>query len=257
MKPQAGGVSLRVLGALALVFTFCAFGSCLPGREGVGLGGVAHAADGGAANVCLAPQAAAPTQVLVVVPSGTVFTAQQWQRRVVPQRGNTHHHNHTRIVLDSRTEGFVTTETVTLTHMQPCAQADAASVVSHTRHWLVAPVNPVADPAFHAVGEISGNGLDTKMVDEETSFRTLARSGQLQASVTSALNDTVYLQEGPADMLSDDSGDAAQALPDNATPQGRETGQWLDKLPDIHDGDEAADDLPGYAAAGASDKKRQ
>ncbi|MFT8676459.1 MAG: hypothetical protein ABF990_03395 [Acetobacter sp.] len=246
MKPQAGGVSLRVLAILTVVCAMSNFGPCLSwsGSERLGLHGVAHAAGSGAANVCLAPQAAQPAQALVVVPSGTVFTARQWQRRVVPRRGAPHR---THVVVDSRTEGFVTTETVTLTHMQPCAQADASSVVSHTRHWLVAPVNAAADLSFHAVGEISGNGLDTTMADEDTSFRSLASSGQLLASVSQSLNETVYLQEGPADILSEDTDDAAHPPSGNASAQGRETGQWLDRLPDPHDTDEAADDLPGYS----------
>lgn len=154
---------------------------------GVSLPALAQADDGssGTVSVCLRADIAQPLQAMQVVASGTVFAAQA--KAGGPKAGE-------------ENEALVTTETVTLTHMQPCMDADASSVISHTRHWLVSPVTAQSGVVFHAIGEVSGNGLDTAFDDEGASFRDIVRAGGITATVRSPLTDAVSLMEGAADL---------------------------------------------------------
>ncbi len=154
---------------------------------GVSLPALAQADDGssGTVSVCLRADIAQPPQAMQVVASGTVFAAQA--KAGDPKAGE-------------ENEALVTTETVTLTHMQPCMDADASSVISHTRHWLVSPVTVQSGVVFHAIGEVSGNGLDTAFDDEGASFRDIVRAGGITATVRSPLTDAVSLMEGAADL---------------------------------------------------------
>lgn len=136
--------------------------------------------------VCLSAQAAQPAQTLVVVPSGTVFATQ------APGGGHPEH--------APPAQALVTTETITLTHMQPCTGADASSVVSHTRHWLGEKVRPRNGLVLYALGEVSGNGVDTDMGDEDASLRGLVHDGALSATINHTVQDPVFLQESDADL---------------------------------------------------------
>ncbi|GBQ33562.1 hypothetical protein GOB83_01735 [Acetobacter fabarum] len=170
----------------------------------------AQAVDG-PTTVCITEQAAQQPQTLVVVPSGTVFatddTARPGPAGHTPQA-------------QAQAQAVVTTETITLTHMQPCMAADASSVVSHTRHWLHEKVRPHSGQVLHAVGEVSGNGVDTGMEDEDTSLRDLVHSGALSLSINRTVQDPVFLQESDADLPDTGDGvdtsasrDAASDLP--------------------------------------------
>ncbi|ASC04595.1 hypothetical protein [Acetobacter pasteurianus] len=169
---------MKIHPSIALFYLFLA---------GVSLPVFAQADDGssGTVSVCLRADIAQPPQAMQVVASGTVFTA---QTKAGGRKGG------------EENEALVTTETVTLTHMQPCMDADASSVISHTRHWLVSPVQPQSGVVFHAVGEVSGNGLDTAFDDEGTSFRDIVRAGGITATVHNPLTDAVSLMEGAADL---------------------------------------------------------
>lgn len=169
---------MKIRPSFALFYLFLA---------GVSLPVFAQADDGssGTVSVCLRADIAQPPQAMQVVASGTVFTA---QTKAAGRKGG------------EENEALVTTETVTLTHMQPCMDADASSVISHTRHWLVSPVQPQSGVVFHAVGEVSGNGLDTAFDDEGTSFRDIVRAGGITATVHNPLTDAVSLMEGAADL---------------------------------------------------------
>lgn len=97
-------------------------------------------------------------------------------------------------------EAVVTTETVTLTDMQPCSGADASTLVSRTRHWLVDPVRPQAAVELRPVGEVSGNGVDTTFEEESDGFRNAIKSGAVTAHVQGTLKETVALTETQADI---------------------------------------------------------
>ncbi|WP_338331614.1 hypothetical protein [Acetobacter sp. LMG 32666] len=172
-------------GRTALVFALCAaFG---------GARTTAHAqAVNGPTTVCITEQAAQQPQTLVVVPSGTVFATDDASK--------TNPTGHA-----APAQAIVTTETITLTHMQPCMAADASSVVSHTRHWLREKVRPHNGLVLHAVGEVSGNGVDTDMADEDASLRDLIHAGALSVSLNRTVQDPVFLQESDADLP--DAGD--------------------------------------------------
>ncbi|MFT9417302.1 hypothetical protein [Acetobacter sp.] len=187
-------------GHAALLFALCAAFGWAPAAAR------AQAVDG-PTTVCITAQAAQQPQTLVVVPSGTVFAAEDTARSgpagYVPQA-----------------QAVVTTETITLTHMQPCMAADASSVVSHTRHWLHEKVHSHSGQVLHAVGEISGNGVDTGMEDEDTALRDLVHSGALSLSINRTVQDPVFLQESDADLPDTGGGvdtsasrDAASDLP--------------------------------------------
>lgn len=141
------------------------------------------------AMVCMAVAGQA-AHTLLVVPSGTVFALP------APRHGR-----HAPAVAG---QALVTTETVTLTTDQPCMGADASSVLSHTRNWLVVPVKPVQGSIFHAVGRVSGNGLDTALSDEDDDFRAQMRAGKLSASPRGVLDDVIALQETDADLPQSD-----------------------------------------------------
>lgn len=165
----------------------------------------AQAVDG-PTTVCITAQAAQQPQTLVVVPSGTVFATDD-------TAGHTQQ-------AQAQAQAVVTTETITLTHMQPCMAADASSVVSHTRHWLHEKVRPHNGQVLHAVGEVSGNGVDTGMEDEDTSLRDLVHSGALSLSINRTVQDPIFLQESDADLPDTGDGmdtsasrDAASDLP--------------------------------------------
>ncbi len=170
----------------------------------------AQAVDG-PTTVCITAQAAQQPQTLVVVPSGTVFATD------TDVAGHAAH--------APPAKAIVTTETITLTHMQPCMVADASSVVSHTRHWLAEKVRPHGGVVLHAVGEVSGNGVDTDMGDEDTSLRDLIHSGALSATLNRTVQDPVFLQESDADLPDAGVGvdtsasrDAASDLPSQKYP---------------------------------------
>ncbi|MFT8419224.1 MAG: hypothetical protein ABF636_10420 [Acetobacter sp.] len=166
-------------GHITLLATACAvFGLARHGAQ-------AQAVDG-PTTICITAQAAQPAQTLVVVPSGTVFVSKPDTARH-PENG-------------VPAQAIVTTETITLTHMQSCMAADASSVVSHTRHWLHEKVRPRTGEVLHAVGEVSGNGVDTDMGDEDSSLRDLVHSGALSATINRTVQDPVYLQESDADL---------------------------------------------------------
>lgn len=152
-----------------------------------GLGTVGPVSSGqGGISVCASNLAAGPETELLVVPSGTVFEAR-------PKSGK------------QGAQAFVTTETVTLTHMQPCGMADASTLISHTRHWLVDPVKAPPETVFKPVGEVSGNGIDTTFGDETTGLRAAFKSGAIMAHVQGSLHDTVYLTESAADIEDPDA----------------------------------------------------
>lgn len=170
----------RAYGHITVLLALCAAYGAVP--EG------AHAQEvvDGPATVCITAQAAQPAQTLVVVPSGTVF-ATRVSSSAHPEHAAT-------------AQAIVTTETITLTHMQPCMGADASSVVSHTRNWLREKVSPHHGVVLHAVGEVSGNGLDTDMGDEDASLRDLVHTGALSATINHTVQDPVFLQESDADL---------------------------------------------------------
>lgn len=169
----------RAYGHITVLLALCA-------ASGVVSGGAYAQAVDGPATICITAQAAQPAQALVVVPSGTVFAT--------PISGGKHPEN------AASAQAIVTTETVTLTHMQPCMGADVSSVVSHTRHWLREKVSPHHGLLLRAVGEVSGNGLDTDMGDEDASLRDLVHAGGLSATINRTVQDPVFLQESDADL---------------------------------------------------------
>jgi len=152
-----------------------------------GLGTVALSTNGqGSISICANSLSKGAETDLLVVPSGTVFA----QQASTGKQG---------------AQAFVTTETVTLTHMQPCGLTDGSTLVSHTRHWLVNPVKAGADVVFHTVGEVSGNGLDTSFDDETLGLRAAFKNGSIIAHVQGPLHDTVYLTESAADIEDPDA----------------------------------------------------
>ena len=152
-----------------------------------GLGTVAPAGSGqGGISVCATTLTNGPETALMVVPSGTVFEA----RAPAAKQGG---------------QAFVTTETVTLTHMQPCGMADASTLVSHTRHWLVNPVKAPPETVFKPVGEVSGNGLDNAVGEETAGRRTAFKKWAIVAHVQGRLHETVYLTESAADIEDPDA----------------------------------------------------
>lgn len=196
----------RTYGPTTLFLTACAAFGLVPQDAQAQVG------DGGPVLVCLSAQVAQPVQTLVVVPSGTVFATSPDMAR---------HSEHA-----VSAQAIVTTETITLTHMQPCMAADASSVVSHTRHWLHEKVQPRKGDVLHAMGEVSGNGVDTDMGDEDASLRDLVHSGALGATIRRTVQDPVFLQESDADLPDVGDGvdpsasrDAASDLP--SQKQGR------------------------------------
>lgn len=160
-----------------------------PSPSGPASGGgqdVAPSLDGqGGVAICFAHRPQDKPDTLMVIPSGTIFVAHS------PANGRKQ---------PAQAEGFVTTETVTLTEMQPCSMADASTVVSHTRHWLVNPVQPQPTITFQPVGDVSGNGLDSGFEDDESGFRAAVKAGIITAHVQAPLHDTVYLTESDADL---------------------------------------------------------
>lgn len=197
----------RTYGHTMLFFAVCTFFTVFDQEAR------AQAVDG-PTTVCLTAQAAQPAQTLVVVPSGTVFATETGSAMPTERT--------------DPAQAIVTTETITLTHMQPCMAADASSVVSHTRHWLREKVRPHTGQSLHAVGEVSGNGVDTDMQDEDGSFRDLVHSGALSATLNRTVQDPVFLQESDADLPDAGGGvdtaasrDAASDLPSQRHPQTR------------------------------------
>lgn len=147
--------------------------------------GAGPSAGGQAVSICVKPQPGAARDTLLVIPSGTVLvgqTAPAGRRQ------------------SAQMEAVVTTETVTLTEMQPCSGADASTLVSRTRHWLVDPVRPQAAVVLHPVGEVSGNGVDTSFEEEPDAFRSAVKTGAITAHVQGTLKETVALTETQADI---------------------------------------------------------
>ncbi|WP_215762164.1 hypothetical protein [Acetobacter sp. P1H12_c] len=160
------------------------------GDAGLGTAGLtdvgAGASSGGqAVAICFRPQPGAARDTLLVIPSGTVLVGQ-----TVPAGRKS----------ARQMEAVVTTETVTLTDMQPCSAADASTLVSRTRHWLVDPVRPQAAVELRPVGEVSGNGVDTTFEEESDGFRNAIKSGAVTAHVQGTLKETVALTETQADI---------------------------------------------------------
>lgn len=196
----------RTYGRAALFFTVCTVFCGAPETAQAQV-------DGGPTTVCITAQAAQAPQALVVVPSGTVFATEESARPASTRS-------------TAAAQAVVTTETITLTHMQPCMQADASSVVSHTRHWLHEKVRPHNGLVLHAVGEVSGNGVDTDMQDEDASLRDLVHSGALSMTISRNVQDPIFLQESDADLpdMGEEqdrsaSRDAASDLPSQRHPQ--------------------------------------
>ncbi|MCP1269994.1 hypothetical protein [Acetobacter cerevisiae] len=138
-----------------------------------------------AVSICVKPPPGAARDTLLVIPSGTVLVGQ-----AVPAGRRQ----------SAQMEAVVTTETVTLTEMQPCSGADASTLVSRTRHWLVDPVRPQAAVVLHPVGEVSGNGVDTSFEEEPDAFRSAVKTGAITAHVQGTLKETVALTETQADI---------------------------------------------------------
>ncbi|GFE92217.1 hypothetical protein [Acetobacter persici] len=155
------------------------------GTAGLTDGGAGASSGGQAVAICFRPQPGAARDTLLVIPSGTVLVGQ-----TVPAGRKT----------ARQMEAVVTTETVTLTDMQPCSGADASTLVSRTRHWLVDPVRPQAAVELRPVGEVSGNGVDTTFEEESDGFRNAIKSGAVTAHVQGALKETVALTETQADI---------------------------------------------------------
>ncbi|GAN68148.1 hypothetical protein [Acetobacter orleanensis] len=163
------------------------------GRQAGPEGGATQSADNAAGSsagtqavsLCFKPQPGAARNTVLVIPSGTVLIG-----RAVPKTSRQ----------SGPMEAVVTTETVTLTDMQPCSGADASTLVSHTRHWEVDPVRPRADVVLRPVGEVSGNGVDTTFDEEPDDFRKAIKSGAVTAQVQGTLKETVALTETQADI---------------------------------------------------------
>ncbi|MBS1000475.1 hypothetical protein JK169_05500 [Acetobacter persici] len=155
------------------------------GTAGLTDGGAGASSGGQAVAICFRPQPGAARDTLLVIPSGTVLVGQ-----TVPAGRKS----------ARQMEAVVTTETVTLTDMQPCSGADASTLVSRTRHWLVDPVRPQAAVELRPVGEVSGNGVDTTFEEESDGFRNAIKSGAVTAHVQGTLKETVALTETQADI---------------------------------------------------------
>nr|WP_025827079.1 hypothetical protein [Acetobacter persici] len=155
------------------------------GNAGLTDGGAGASSGGQAVAICFRPQPGAARDTLLVIPSGTVLVGQ-----TVPAGRKS----------ARQMEAVVTTETVTLTDMQPCSGADASTLVSRTRRWLVDPVRPQAAVELRPVGEVSGNGVDTTFEEESDGFRNAIKSGAVTAHVQGTLKETVALTETQADI---------------------------------------------------------
>lgn len=221
------------------LFLFC--GGVLAAEQASASGG---AADGPDVTVCLAVTALSDVRAIVVVPSGTVFAAED------KAHGKKAHG-----AAVATGQALVTTETVTLTATQPCVGADAAGVVSATRGWHgPATFSGGRGQAFRPVGRVSGNGLDTRWLDDET-LRALVQAGGLSATAHGRLSQDVRLLESAADQEDADREEQARAAASpsmraeengqsGAAPQGAVTDPGLGVLPDMSEGAAAVDDLP-------------
>ena len=137
--------------------------------------------------------------LILIVPSGTVFVfvpsksllSQSKKQSLIRQS-----------VINQANSGqaLVTTETVTLTTGQPCVDAEAASLRSHTRNWLNVPVRPTSRGNFLAIGRILGNGVETNLSGDDGFFRTMVQGGKLRATPENVLGETIDLQETEADL---------------------------------------------------------
>jgi hypothetical protein len=235
------GRSLRRRDAALLLSLFLFCGGALAAEQASASGG---AADGPEVTVCLAVAALSDARAIVVVPSGTVFAA-QGKARGKKAHGAT----------VTTGQALVTTETVTLTATQPCVGADAAGVVSATRGWRgPAAVSGGREQVFRPVGRVSGNGLDTRWLDDET-LRALVQAGGLSATAHGRLSQDVRLLESAADQEDADREEQARAAASSSTrteengrsgvgAQGAAADPALGTLPDMSEGATAADDLP-------------
>lgn len=235
------GRSLRRRDAALLLSLFLFCGGALAAEQASASGG---AADGPEVTVCLAVAALSDARAIVVVPSGTVFAA-QGKARGKKAHGAT----------VTTGQALVTTETVTLTATQPCVGADAAGVVSATRGWRgPAAVSGGREQVFRPVGRVSGNGLDTRWLDDET-LRALVQAGGLSATAHGRLSQDVRLLESAADQEDADREEQARAAASSSTrteengrsgvgAQGAAADPALGALPDMSEGATAADDLP-------------
>lgn len=235
------GRSLRRRDAALLLSLFLFCGGALAPEQASASGG---AADGPEVTVCLAVAALSDARAIVVVPSGTVFAA-QGKARGKKAHGAT----------VTTGQALVTTETVTLTATQPCVGADAAGVVSATRGWHgPAAVSGSREQVFRPVGRVSGNGLDTRWLDDET-LRALVQAGGLSATAHGRLSQDVRLLESAADQEDADREEQARAAASSSTrteengrsgvgAQGAAADPALGALPDMSEGATAADDLP-------------
>lgn len=177
--------------------------------------GAEDAASVQAVSICFKLGTEAARDMVLVIPSGTVFVGQ-----IAPANRRQ----------STQTEGVVTTETVTLTGTQPCSGADASTLVSRTRHWLVDPVRPQSTVVLHPVGEVSGNGVDTSFDEEGDGFRSAVKTGAITAHVQGTLKETVYLTETQADIPEAEEGENAVA-PDWARNKGWDTQNSLRRTP--------------------------
>ncbi len=235
------GQPLRRRDAALLLSLFLFCGGALAAEQASASGG---AADGPEVTVCLVVAALSDARAIVVVPSGTVFAAQG------KARGKKAHG-----AAMTTGQALVTTETVTLTATQPCVGADAAGVVSATRGWRgPAAVSGGREQVFRPAGRVSGNGLDTRWLDDET-LRALVQAGGLSATAHGRLSQDVRLLESAADQEDADREEQARAAVSSSMrteengrsgvgPQGAVADPALGTLPDMPEGATAADDLP-------------
>ena len=142
--------------------------------------------------------------LILIVPSGTVFVLVP--SKLILSKSTKHslvrQSTANQPVMDQSNSGqaLVTTETVTLTTGQPCVDADAASLRSHTRNWLNVPVRPTSRGHFLAIGRVRGNGVETNLYSEDNLFRTMVQGGKLQATPENVLGEIIDLQETEADL---------------------------------------------------------
>ena len=143
--------------------------------------------------------------LMLIVPSGTVFVFVPSKKPILSKsikQLSTKSSTTTQPITDPSNSGqaLVTTETVTLTTGQPCVDADAASLRSHTRNWLNVPVRPTSRGHFLAIGRVRGNGVETNLYSEDDLFRTMVQGGKLQATPENVLGEIIDLQETEADL---------------------------------------------------------